>query len=134
MRDPSPLVPCEVVLIVVFAISMVNSIDRRTSSKITVIRGSVSARGQSLPGRASSNSGHVRYAPKEEESSLPVICPCGLMATHMTSFPRSNLLKGGKVPVSTRITLALWHLERFLPSKGSQGVSVGGVVLALRDR
>ena len=54
--------------------------------------------GQSLPGRASSNSGHVRYAPKAEESSLPVICLCGLMATHMTSFPRSSLLKGGTVP------------------------------------
>jgi hypothetical protein len=45
----------------------------------------------------SSNSGHVRYAPKAEESSLPVICLCGLMATHVTSFPRSSLLKGGKV-------------------------------------
>jgi len=54
--------------------------------------------GQSRPGRASSNSGHVRYAPKTEESSLPVICLCGLMATHMTSFPRSSLLKGGTVP------------------------------------
>jgi hypothetical protein len=56
-------------------------------------------------------SGHVRYASKAEESSLPVICLCGLMATHMTSFPRSSLLKGGKVPVGSRSTLALWHLE-----------------------
>jgi len=35
---------------------------------------------------------------------------CGLMATHMTSFPRSSQLKGGKVPIAAR-TLALWHPE-----------------------
>jgi hypothetical protein len=58
----------------------------------------MSQMGQSLPGRASSNSGHVRYASKAEESSLPVIRHCGLMATHMTPFPRSSLLKGGTVP------------------------------------
>src|SRR6516225_10758507 len=40
-----------------------------------------SAPGQSLLGRASSNSGHVRYAPKAEESSLPVTCLCRLMAS-----------------------------------------------------
>jgi hypothetical protein len=57
--------------------------------------------GQSLPGRASSNSGHVRYAPKAEESSLPVICLF------------SSLLKGGKVPIAARVTLALWHPEYF---------------------
>ena len=60
---------------------------------------------QALPGPASSNSGHVRYAPKAEESSLPVICLCGLMATHMTSFARSSLLKGGTVPVRPCSTL-----------------------------
>jgi hypothetical protein len=69
------------------------------------------AEGQSLPGRASSNSGHVRYAPKAEESSPPLIRLCGLMATHMTSFPRSSLLKGGTVAVRPRGTLALWHPE-----------------------
>jgi hypothetical protein len=42
----------------------------------------MSEMGQSLPARASSNSGHVRYAPKAEESSLPV----------------GSLLKGGTVP------------------------------------
>ena len=55
---------------------------------------------QSLPGRASSNSGHVRYAPKAEESSLLAICLCGLMATHMTPFPRSSPSEGGTVPIS----------------------------------
>jgi hypothetical protein len=33
------------------------------------------------------------------------------MATHTTSFPRSSLLKGGKVPIAARVTLALWHPE-----------------------
>jgi hypothetical protein len=28
-----------------------------------------------------------------------VICLCGLMVTHLTSFPRSSLSKGGKVPI-----------------------------------
>jgi hypothetical protein len=34
------------------------------------------------------------------------------MATHMTPFPRSSLLKGGKLPVRLRSTLALWHSSR----------------------
>jgi hypothetical protein len=54
--------------------------------------------GQSLPGRASTNSGHVRYALKAEESSLPEMRLCGLTATRTTSFPRRSLLKGGTVP------------------------------------
>jgi hypothetical protein len=33
------------------------------------------------------------------------------MATHMTSFPRSSLLKGDKVLVAARVTLALWYPE-----------------------
>jgi hypothetical protein len=33
--------------------------------------------GQSLPGRAASNFGHVRYAPKAEASSLLVIAFAG---------------------------------------------------------
>ena len=41
--------------------------------------GSRSELGQSLPGRASSKSGHVRYASKAEESPLLVIFLCGLM-------------------------------------------------------
>jgi hypothetical protein len=60
-------------------------------------KANMSAWGQSRPSQASRNSGHARYAPKEE-SWLPVIRLCGLMATHTTSFPRSSLLKGGTVP------------------------------------
>jgi len=59
----------------------------------------MSQMGQTLPGRTSSNSSYVGYAPKAEEGSLPVICLCGLMATYMMSFPRSSLLKGDKVAV-----------------------------------
>jgi hypothetical protein len=51
--------------------------------------------GQSLPGRAASKQGHVRYVPKGEASSLLRYL---LMATHMTSFPRNNLSKVGAVP------------------------------------
>jgi hypothetical protein len=49
------------------------------------------------------------------------------MATHMTSFPRSSLLKGGKVAVRPRSTLALWRLQdvhqRLVEAVELQGVS-----------
>ena len=54
--------------------------------------------GSIATGSSEQKFGRVRDAPKAEESPLPVICLCGLMATHLTSFPRSCLLKGGKVP------------------------------------
>jgi hypothetical protein len=67
---------------------------RRKYSEQSVIVGEPYLPLQSLPGRTSSNSGHDRIAPTAVESSLPVICLCGLMARHMTSSPRSSLLKG----------------------------------------
>jgi hypothetical protein len=62
----------------------------------------MSAMGQSLPGRASSKSGHVRYAPKRKQAQSiggRSDMPCRLIATLWTSFPCSSLLKGGPVPI-----------------------------------
>src|SRR3974377_221166 len=54
--------------------------------------------GQSLPGRASSNSGHVRYAPKAEESSRSAICLCGFDGDAHDVISWQHLLKRGAVP------------------------------------
>jgi len=57
----------------------------------------MSASGQSLPGRASSKSGHVRYA-----STAEVHSELGGYVTHWTWSPRSGRLKGVTVTVIAR--------------------------------
>ena len=61
-----------------------------------------SASGQSLPDRASGNSGDVRYTRKRKKLGVfaaAVICLCGLIVTRSMLFPRSELLKDGTVPI-----------------------------------
>jgi hypothetical protein len=47
---------------------------------------------------AQSRQGSVTVMSESRSKLAAVICLCGLMVTHLTSFPRSNLLKGGTVP------------------------------------